>query len=141
MARILIIDDDDLLFAAISRALHAYCTDLKAVSTGADALNEVASSFYDLCFLDIALPGLNGLDLLERIREVSPRTTVSVMTGALVDDEVRRKIEEHAFGFLAKPFDIFALKEITRQAMEKVEEESYPVSWRVEMNPPRKTVS
>ncbi len=141
MECILIIDSDELLLFAITRAVQTYCPQVKAVSTGAEALNEISSRFYHLVFIDIALPGLNGLQILQKIAEISPDTKVVVMTGVFVDDQMRATIEENSFHMMAKPFEISELKEVVRDALAKPEEETYAVARRSKRVPTRKTVN
>jgi len=140
MECILIIDSDELLLLAITRALHTYCPEIKAVSTGDEALQEISSRFYHLVFMDIALPGLRGPQVLKKIREISPDTKIVVMTSAQVDDEMRRDLEDHAFRILAKPFEISELKEAAREALARPDEESYPFPRRAKRIPRKKTV-
>lgn len=116
MERALVIDDDQLMHYAISHALHPYFPEVKAVSNGNDALREISSCFYDVCFLDIFLPGLNGVPLLKKIREQSPDTKIVIMTGDSVDDALKKEIEGSFFSFLAKPFEISELKAVAKQA-------------------------
>lgn len=116
MERALVIDADQLIHYAISKALHPYFPEVKAVSTGDDALREISSCFYDVCFLDIFLPGLNGVPLLKKIREQSPDTKIVIMTGDSVDDALKKEIEGSFFSFLPKPFEISDLKAVARQA-------------------------
>ena len=80
MERALIVNDDQLMSYAISKALQPYHPEIKTVSNGNDAITEISSCFYPLCFLDVSLPGLNGSDTVRKIREVSPDTKVIVFT-------------------------------------------------------------
>ncbi len=115
--RILVVDDDALILTAISKTLHTCsCHEVKTVSNGKDALNEMSSSFYPLCFLDVSLPDMNGFHVMKKLKEISPETKVVIMTGNVVDDEMKREIEEGSFDFLAKPFDISEVKKIARLA-------------------------
>ncbi len=141
MECVLIIDSDELLLFAITRALQAYSPEVKAVSTGGEALKEISSRFYHLVFVDIALPGLNGLQILQKIAETSPETKIVVMTGVLVDDQMRARIEEYSFHMMAKPFEISELKEVAREALARPVEESYAVGRRLRRVPTRKTVN
>lgn len=116
MQRALIIDDDQLIQYAVSKTLHPYFSEVKAVSTGEDALREISSCFYEVCFLDISVPGLHGLPLLKKIREQSPDTKVVVMTGISMDDNMRKEIEGCSYCFLPKPFEISELKAVAKRA-------------------------
>lgn len=121
MKPVLLVDDNHLLRSAISRVLHEYYPEVKEVSSGPEALQEISSRHYHLCLLDLDLPGANGLSLMKKIRELSPGTKVVAMAGISPKEELQREIEEFSFCFLAKPFEISDLKEIARKALEKTE--------------------
>jgi CheY-like chemotaxis protein len=112
MNKILIVDDESLIRHSLSAALRQEDIEVKAVSCGADALEEVAACRYDLCFLDVNLPDLNGLDLMKTIKNSSPATKIIIMTAGVVDDpEAVRSIQTNANLFLAKPFDLDRVKQ------------------------------
>lgn len=117
----LIVDDDQLTRYAVSKALHSYYSTIKAVSSGTEALQEISSCTYHTCFLDIALPGVNGLRLLKRIQELSPDTRIVIITGVQLDDDLKSEIEGASFSFLTKPFAIRDLKAIAGRAVGRTE--------------------
>ena len=121
MERALVIDDDQLIHYAISKALHPYFPEVKAVSTSEDALREVSSCSYGLCFLNIALPGLHGVPLLKKIRERSPDTKIVIMTGDPIDDATKKELEGCFFCLLPKPFEISELKAVAQHAQSPVQ--------------------
>jgi CheY-like chemotaxis protein len=107
MKRILIVDDESLIRYALSAALRQDDTHVKAVPCGKDALGEIDALFYDLCFLDVNLPDINGLDLMKTIKKSSPATKIIIMTGGVVDKpEMVQSIQANAILLLSKPFDL-----------------------------------
>jgi len=69
--KILIVDDQVSFLNGMSKALKSYCDypgDIKTVENGAMAIEEVGSCFYDICFLDLNLPDMHGLDVMEKIQ-------------------------------------------------------------------------
>ncbi|GAB4388374.1 MAG: hypothetical protein Kow0025_07250 [Thermodesulfovibrionales bacterium] len=118
MGKILVVDDEPLILYAISKALHD-SAEVKTVATAEEALEEISSDRYDLCFLDIFLPGLNGLDAMKRINEISPHTKVAIMTASHLDDDMKQAIRKSAFQFISKPFTLVQIKEVARQALDK----------------------
>jgi CheY-like chemotaxis protein len=117
MGKILVVDDEPLILYAIAKALHD-CAEVKTVATAEDALEEVNSGFYDLCFLDIFLPGLNGLDCMKKIQEISPETKVAIMTASHLDEDMKKIIRENSYDFIAKPFNLVQIKEIAKHALQ-----------------------
>ena len=81
-------------------------------SSAEEALDEVEGQFYDLCFLDIILPGMNGLDAMKIINELSPKTKVTIMTGGELDEAMKAQIDTYAAEFVEKPFTLKRIREI-----------------------------
>ena len=111
--RILIVDDEPLILSQMSKALYAICGfngEIKLVGNGEDAIKEIRSFFYNICFLDIGLPDMNGLDVMKKINEISSDTRIAIMTGSYVTEDMQRTIDEGASLFLEKPFDFQQIK-------------------------------
>ncbi|MHB8890284.1 MAG: response regulator [Acidobacteriaceae bacterium] len=106
MGRILVVDDDALILYSLSRTLKSRYPDIKTVADGESALEEFRKGVFDLCLLDFFLPGINGLEVMKKIKEISPRTKVVIMTAGAMDAGMRSAIEEGAFHFIEKPFDL-----------------------------------
>lgn len=119
MKKILIVDDESFLLQGLGRALQAPATDIRIVETGADALAEIASSDYQLCFLDIFLPDMEGTRVLEKIKEISPQTKVVMMTAGIINNEMEDLIENSAYMFITKPFDLLQVKMIVKRVGEE----------------------
>src|SRR5450759_4359608 len=113
MKKILIVDDESLIRHSLAAALRQDDTYVKAVPCGNDALSQIDALFYQLCFLDVNLPDINGLDLMKTIKRSSPATKIIIMTAGVVDKpESVRSIQANADLFLAKPFDLDRVKRL-----------------------------
>jgi DNA-binding NtrC family response regulator len=111
MKRILIVDDESLIRSSLSAALRQDDTQIKAVPCGKDALGEIDAVFYDLCFLDVNLPDINGLELMKAVKKSSSATKIIIMTAGVVDEpELVQSIQANANLFLSKPFDLDRVK-------------------------------
>ena len=110
MKKILVADDELLILYALSRALQGAQTEVKTVRTGKDALREIKDHSYDLCILDIYLPDMVGLDIVDVVKRTAPSTRIIVMTASEVDGDMMRIIRENSCSFLSKPFDLFQVK-------------------------------
>lgn len=126
MKSILIVDDESLILYGLAKSLHDGSTAVATAASGEAALHEVSSHPYDLCFLDIHLPDANGVDVMKRIKEISPRTKVAIMTGRQLDDDTKKEIEKNAYCFIAKPFDLSQVKVIARKAFEDINGRGMP---------------
>lgn len=115
--KILIVDDEPLVLKAISRALYQEGLEVKTAELGEEALVDISASFYDLCFLDIYLGGVDGLAVMKKVKELYPQTRVAIMTAGQVDEDMKKTIDDGADYFIAKPFDIAQIRAIARCAL------------------------
>ncbi len=118
--RILIVDDEPLILSQMSKALYAICDfrgEIITAANGEDAIEEIDCSFYNICFLDINLPDMSGLDVMKKIKKLSPDTGIAIMTGSYITDEMQRTIDEGASLFLEKPFDFTRIKVFINKAL------------------------
>lgn len=117
MCRILVVDDEPFILSSIERALSDIA-EVKTVGTASKAIEEVSSCHYALCFLDFLLPDMNGLEVMNRISEISPDTKVAIMTGSHLDDTVKQAIVKNAYRFISKPFSLKEIKEVVRRVLD-----------------------
>jgi DNA-binding response OmpR family regulator len=117
MKRILIVDDESLIRYSLTAALRRDDTTVESVACGKDGLSEFDRNSYDLCFLDIHLPDMNGLDIMKTFRKASPETKIVILTGSEVDDEMMKSIQENAQLLVAKPFDLDQIKTCTEHLL------------------------
>lgn len=107
MSNVLIVDDKDFIRNVMSIMIKRIFSDVsvKSVSSGKTAVKEVEENKYDLIFLDINLgeSGTEGIDALEKIKEINPSQKIYMMTGYPIDEIVRKKIEGLSQGVLKKP--------------------------------------
>lgn len=108
MARILIIDDDDILTAMVAGRLGADGHDVQAVHEGDRALAAIQRSQPDLVILDHHLPGIRGIGVLARIRADAALEDVPVimLTAETEDVVLTRAHEVGADDYLRKPVDL-----------------------------------
>ena len=101
--RVLIVDDESLIRMSISRFLKKNAL-VKTASTAEEALDEIKEQHYDLCFLDVIMPGMTGLEAMNTIKMLSPNTKIAIMTGTLLDEAMKKQIDDYAYAFIEKPF-------------------------------------
>lgn len=104
--RILVVEDDTVLAAALTRALTqaAYTVDL--AENGEDANNSLASTTYDLVVLDVALPGIDGLSVLRRLRDRRLLVPVLILTARDTLEDRVAGLDLGADDYMTKPFDL-----------------------------------
>ncbi|MFM7111186.1 MAG: sigma-54-dependent transcriptional regulator [Planctomycetota bacterium] len=106
MNRILIVDDDEAIAWALSRALAGPGRETVSVASAEEALERARRISFNLVFLDIRLPGQDGLAVLQALRSLTGGAPVVVMTGHGTLQTAVRAVEEGAFDYLSKPFDL-----------------------------------
>jgi len=106
MTKILLVDDKELILYSLSKTLRNRGVDVTTATNGKDALREIQSSFYDICFLDVQLPDANGLELMKTFRELSPGTSIIIMTALCLDNEQQQSLRAHDCHYLPKPFEL-----------------------------------
>lgn len=104
--RILVVEDDAVLAAALTRALNqaAYAVDL--AESGEVADQALSSQTYDLVVLDIALPALDGLTVLRRLRERRSHAPVMILTARDTLEDRVTGLDLGADDYMTKPFDL-----------------------------------
>lgn len=102
---ILIVDDSPELAATLGAllAIHDYRVD--TATCGSDALRKLRRNLYDIVVCDIEMPGMNGLDFLEKIRQDGRDQEVILMTGFLEQEYFVRAIRLGAADFISKPIE------------------------------------
>jgi DNA-binding NtrC family response regulator len=101
--KILVVDDDEAVRLSYQRCLRAACCDVEAVLNGEDALNALKHESFDVVLLDLRMPGMDGMSVLEAIKKASPRSEVVVITGYPTVESAKEAVRLGAYDYLAKP--------------------------------------
>jgi two-component system, NtrC family, nitrogen regulation response regulator GlnG len=114
--RILVADDEESMRWVLSKALRkkGYSVDLAA--DGNQALRQVREQSYDLAIVDIKMPGMSGLEFLDKARELRPDILVVVMTAEASMKNAVEAMKRGAYDYITKPFDL----EVIDAIIEKV---------------------
>jgi len=119
--KILLVDDESSFISGFMRALNRVCHfngEIKTSANGTDAIGEISRNHFDLCFLDVNLPDISGLDVMKKIKEVSPETRVVIMTASVLDDDMKNNIERDAYMFIPKPIELDVIKSFIKTELE-----------------------
>ena len=119
---ILVIDDDDLTIEFVRTALNGRPVTVSGATDAASALAAFRRLRPGLVLLDLVLPGANGMDLLEKLRDEDPETHVFIMTGHYSTESAVKAIQAGADDYLNKPVSPQTLRErVDRWLQEQVE--------------------
>lgn len=121
--KILVVDDEKLVCIALTKELEEEGYLVESVLSGYEALEKVKKKRYDLIFLDLVMPGLDGIDTCKLIKKVSPKTEIVCFTGTYDQQLMKRQTEFISAGgrlyFLYKPFKEGYIKETARKALKQ----------------------
>ena len=103
---VLVIDDDAHIRTAIGKFLIARGHTVIEAANGERGVEVVESQAVDIVITDVKMPGMDGFEVLRRVRSVSPEAEVIVITGVKEAENAFRALREGAFDFFNKPFKV-----------------------------------
>lgn len=118
--KILVVDDEKVLRAFLSRFLRMLSLDAEVVADGFTAVEAFKRERFDLVFLDIKMPGMDGLQIFKKLRQMNPDFTCIFMTGYALEEYLLEATKQPRTIFVRKPFeDLHLLKEIIEGVLKK----------------------
>lgn len=119
MAKILVIDDERSIRNTLKDILEYEKYDVDLAEDGIKALEKVKTAEYDIILCDIKMPGMDGIEVLEKLGEITPDTPVVMISGHGNIDTAVDSIKKGAFDYIEKPLDLNRLLITIRNAMDK----------------------
>jgi DNA-binding response OmpR family regulator len=116
---ILVVDDEKNIRTTIIKSLNPTDYIVHTAVNGEQALTKMDEEEFDLVFLDLTMPGLNGMEVLHRIRRSRPGTEVIMITAHGSVDDAVQAMKLGAADFIQKPFTPSEIKESARHALER----------------------
>ncbi|HEX7669338.1 MAG TPA: EAL domain-containing protein, partial [Polyangiaceae bacterium] len=115
--RVLIVDDDPSQIRSIGRVLRLHGYEIESASNGAEASRVLLPDAFDVVLSDIAMPGMDGIQLLKFIRERNLDVPVVLLTGEPAVSTAVKALEFGAFHYLTKPIDVPDLEVVIYKAV------------------------
>jgi nitrogen regulation protein NR(I) len=122
-----VVDDEPNVLAAFEEILGEQGHAVSAVGSAEDALARLETDRFQLVIMDICMPGMNGLDALERVRASHPRVPVIIMTAHGTMDTAVEATKRGAFDYQLKPFDPGEMLQTVDKALEAARLMEQPV--------------
>jgi two-component system, NtrC family, nitrogen regulation response regulator GlnG len=125
--KIIVADDEESMRWVLSKALKRKGFSVDLAKDGDEALSLIQANSYDLAILDIKMPGLSGLDLLGRVKELKSDLLVVIMTAEASMKNAIEAMKRGAYDYITKPFDLDIIDAIIEK-IDKAREMSSQVS-------------
>ena len=119
MSRILVIDDERSIRNTLKDILEFEKYQVEVAEDGFKALELLKTADFDVILCDIKMPGMDGIEVLQKIEEIKPDTPVVMISGHGNIDTAVESIKKGAFDFIEKPLDLNRLLITLRNAMDK----------------------
>jgi DNA-binding NtrC family response regulator len=116
--KILIVDDEETVRYSFKKLFRDPDCVISEAANGLEALSSIKKDMPDLVLMDIEMPGLGGLDAIQRIKAINPQLPVIIITAFGTSERVIGAMKYGAYEYLEKPFDVGRLKEVVNEALE-----------------------
>ena len=114
---VLVVDDLKSIRLTLGGILEDEGYNVVLAEDGYQAIEMAKQTTFDLIFMDIKMPGINGVQTFREIKRINPEAVVIMMTAYSVEDLVREAVEEGAYAVVYKPFDIEKIVGIIESAL------------------------
>ncbi len=119
MNRILVVDDEQDVVESLLHSLSRRGYEVETALTGEEGIGKVKKSKFDVVLLDINLPGLNGIQVLEQTKKVDPEIEAIMLTGHGSIDSATESLKKGAYDYIQKPISSDKIVVLIEKAIEK----------------------
>ncbi len=117
--KLLVVDDEKTIGEVFERALGKRGYQVHAVQDAGRVLKEIESDFFNIIIVDLKMPGIDGVQLLRRIKQINPYIEVIIITGYGTPQSAVSAIKLGAFDYVTKPFDIIEIEKTIKNCLER----------------------
>jgi DNA-binding NtrC family response regulator len=119
IAKVLVVDDEEIARKNLDHILQKEGYIVVMAASGAEALEKMKTSNFDVVLTDIRMENISGIDVLEKTKSRYPETEVIMVTAYASTDSATETLKKGAFQYIAKPFKISEIRVTVKQAIEK----------------------
>lgn len=117
--KILVVDDEQKMCDFLEIILSEDGYDVSSVTSGEEALKRMREEDFDVVITDLMMPGIDGMQLLERVRELNSDAIVIMITGYSTVETAVEAMKKGAYDYIPKPFKIEEVKVVIRKAIDQ----------------------
>jgi len=116
--RLLVVDDEPIVGKRLKQVFGKIGFEVETYTDSASALAAIKDKSFDIVVTDLKMEGIDGIEVLKRVRAMNPGTQVIIITGYASPDTAELAQKHGVFAFLAKPFRLDELKQVIYRAVE-----------------------
>ncbi len=113
--QILILDDEPIVCKRLKPAFQKAGYEVETFIDSATAMARIEEKRFDVVITDLKMQGIDGMKLLDRVKEIAPSTGVIVITGFATPETAKESFHKGAFDFVAKPFKLSDILDVVRK--------------------------
>ncbi|MBU1677845.1 MAG: response regulator, partial [Bacteroidetes bacterium] len=117
--KILIVDDDEIVRESLFGWFEEDGYFTETAKNAVEAINKINATRWDIYFLDIKMPGMDGMELHKRIRDIDKDVIVMMITAYASVETAVQALKEGAFDYITKPFDPDYLSHLVKNAVKQ----------------------
>jgi DNA-binding response OmpR family regulator len=121
-ARVLVVDDEVSVCSALARSLTLLGYSADAAASGTEALEMLERAAYDAMVLDIRMPGMDGIEVMQQACQMDPNLPIILLTGHASLDSAIAAVRSRAADYLLKPVGVYGVAAAIERALERVRE-------------------
>jgi two-component system KDP operon response regulator KdpE len=118
-ARLLVVDDEPHIRTPVARALALHGYFVEEAGSGLEALVRLNHTPYNLMVLDLLMPGLDGVEVMHRARELQPELLVLILTGHATIDNAIAALKADVVDYMVKPVSTNEIIEVIARALQR----------------------
>jgi DNA-binding NtrC family response regulator len=117
---ILVVDDLKSIRLTLGGILEDEGYNVVLAENGYQAIEAAKQTSFGLVFMDIKMPGINGVQTFREIKKINPKAAVIMMTASSVEELIKEALDEGAYAVVYKPFDVEKIVSITKSALSRL---------------------
>jgi PAS domain S-box-containing protein len=118
-ANILVVDDSKPICDILTLVLEDEGYVITTAYDGFEAIDEIETGQFDLAIVDVNLPGIDGIDVLKKIKQANTETEVVIISGYASLDSAVEAVRAGAYDYIIKPFNVKSITEVVKKGLEK----------------------